>query len=86
MNYLIAVKNVLLGPASEIDWVGLELGFVLLMCISGYSCDHIQLGNAALGPTPGVPQTVGPEASLDFEIFSSNVLVRFPLLPSGWQG
>lgn len=41
MNYLIVVKNVLLGFVLEIDWVGLELGFVFLMCILGYFCDYI---------------------------------------------
>lgn len=32
---------------------------------------------------PGVSQTIGPEASLGLETFSSNVLVRGLLLPWG---
>lgn len=40
MNYLIAVKNVLLDPALEIDGVGLELGFVPLTCTSGEPCSR----------------------------------------------
>lgn len=51
INYLIAVKNVLLGPAQETDRMSLELGFVLLTCISGESCDHMYLENLTLDLT-----------------------------------
>ena len=86
MNYLIAVENVLLGPAWEIDGVGLGLGFVRLTRISGESYDHMYLGNLnARSYLIMCPKTLGCEASSGFDIFSSNVLVRSLVLPWGWQ-
>lgn len=78
-NYLVAVRDVLLGPAQKIDRMGLELGFVLLTCVSGESCDHMYLENLTLAHTSsGAPN---PEGSLGFRYFSSDVLVRSLILP-----